>query len=51
MSAVPGARQAARAPLRRELGFDLSHLRHQLEASRDFIFAKAGVLQDLFLST
>jgi cytosine/adenosine deaminase-related metal-dependent hydrolase len=33
------------------LDVDLSHLRQQLEASRDFIFAKAGVKQDLFLST
>jgi len=35
----------------RLLDVDLSHLRQQLEASRDFIFAKAGVAQNLFLST
>ena len=35
----------------RLLDIDLSHLRQQLEASRDFIFAKAGVAQNLFLST
>jgi cytosine/adenosine deaminase-related metal-dependent hydrolase len=33
------------------LDVDLSHLRQQLEASRDFIFAKAGVPQNLFRST
>src|SRR5262249_34878115 len=32
----------------RLLGVDLPQLRQQLEASRDFIFAKAGVPQDLF---
>src|SRR5207245_11154954 len=32
------------------LDVDLPHLRQQLEASRDFIFAKAGVKQDLFRS-
>jgi 5-methylthioadenosine/S-adenosylhomocysteine deaminase len=30
------------------LGVDLPHLRQQLEASRDFIFSKAGVPQDPF---
>jgi cytosine/adenosine deaminase-related metal-dependent hydrolase len=30
------------------LGVDLPHLRRQLEASRDFIFAKAGIPQDVF---
>jgi 5-methylthioadenosine/S-adenosylhomocysteine deaminase len=35
----------------RLLDVDLPHLRQQLEASRDFIFAKAGVPQNLFLST
>jgi len=30
------------------LGVDLPRLRQQLEASRDFIFSKAGVPQDLF---
>jgi len=34
----------------RLLDVDLPHLRQQLEASRDFIFAKAGVPQNLFLS-
>src|SRR5256885_7269744 len=33
------------------LAVDLPHLRQQLEASRDFIFAKAGIKQDLFRST
>jgi 5-methylthioadenosine/S-adenosylhomocysteine deaminase len=33
------------------LGVDLPHLRQQLEASRDYVFAKAGVPQNLFLST
>ena len=32
------------------LDVDLSHLRRQLEASRDYIFAKAGVPQNLFSS-
>jgi len=32
----------------RLLGVDLPRLRQQLEASRDFIFAKAGVAQELF---
>src|SRR5947208_2086991 len=35
----------------RLLDVDLPHLRQQLEASRDFIFAKAGVPQNLFLGT
>src|SRR5437660_7262089 len=35
----------------RLLDIDLPHLRQQLEASRDFIFAQAGVPQNLFLST
>src|SRR5437667_3709260 len=30
------------------LDVDLNHLRRQLESSRDFIFAKAGVLQNLY---
>src|SRR5437762_66017 len=30
------------------LDVDLNHLRRQLETSRDFIFAKAGVLQNLY---
>jgi cytosine/adenosine deaminase-related metal-dependent hydrolase len=34
----------------RLLGVDLPHLRRQLEASRDYIFAKANVPQDLFRS-
>src|SRR5207302_506755 len=29
---------------------DLAHLRRQLEASRDYIFAKAGIPQNLFSS-
>ena len=33
------------------LDVDLPHLRQQLEASRDYVFAKAGVAQNLFLST
>ena len=33
------------------LDVDLPHLRQQLEASRDFIFATAGIKQDLFRST
>ena len=32
------------------LDVDLPHLRQQLEASRDYIFTKAGVAQDLFSS-
>ena len=32
----------------RLLDVDLPRLRQQLEASRDFIFAKAGVAQDVF---
>src|SRR2546422_6465414 len=32
------------------LDVDLSHLRGQLEASRDYIFAKAGIPQNLFSS-
>jgi cytosine/adenosine deaminase-related metal-dependent hydrolase len=32
----------------RLLGHDLRHLRHQLESSRDYIFAAAGIEQDLF---
>ena len=32
------------------LDVDLSHLRRQLEASRDYIFAAAGIPQDLFRS-
>ena len=32
----------------RLLGADLDHLRRQLEASRDYIFAAAGVAQDVF---
>ena len=35
----------------RLLDVDLPHLRQQLEASRDYVFAKAGVAQNLFLST
>jgi cytosine/adenosine deaminase-related metal-dependent hydrolase len=34
----------------RLLDVDLPKLRHQLEASRDFVFAKAGIPQDLFRS-
>jgi hypothetical protein len=30
------------------LGFDLNHLRRQLEASRDHIFAAAGIGQNVF---
>jgi 5-methylthioadenosine/S-adenosylhomocysteine deaminase len=30
------------------LGVDLNHLRHQLEASRDYVFSAAGIPQDLF---
>jgi 5-methylthioadenosine/S-adenosylhomocysteine deaminase len=30
------------------LGVDLNHLRRQLEASRDYIFAAAGIAQDVF---
>jgi 5-methylthioadenosine/S-adenosylhomocysteine deaminase len=33
----------------RLLGFDLDHLRRQLEASRDHIFAAAGIPQGVFL--
>ena len=32
------------------LDVDLPHLRRQLEASRDLIFAAAGIPQDLFRS-
>ena len=32
------------------LDVDLPHLRQQLEASRDYIFAAAGIKQDLFRS-
>jgi 5-methylthioadenosine/S-adenosylhomocysteine deaminase len=32
------------------LDFDLPHLRQQLEASRDYLFAAAGIPQDLFRS-
>jgi 5-methylthioadenosine/S-adenosylhomocysteine deaminase len=32
------------------LDFDLPHLRQQLEASRDYLFATAGIPQDLFRS-
>jgi hypothetical protein len=32
------------------LNFDLPHLRRQLEASRDYVFAAAGIPQDLFSS-
>jgi len=32
------------------LDVDLPHLRKQLEASRDYVFNKAGVAQDLFSS-
>ncbi|MGH7346890.1 MAG: amidohydrolase family protein [Candidatus Rokuibacteriota bacterium] len=35
----------------RLLDFDLRHLRRQLEASRDYIFATAGIEQDLFGSS
>jgi hypothetical protein len=34
----------------RLLDVDLPHLRQQLEASRDYIFSKAGVPQNLFSS-
>ena len=34
----------------RLLDVDLTHLRRQLEASRDYIFAAAGIPQDLFRS-
>jgi cytosine/adenosine deaminase-related metal-dependent hydrolase len=34
----------------RLLGVDLPRLRRQLEASRDYLFAKANVPQDLFRS-
>jgi cytosine/adenosine deaminase-related metal-dependent hydrolase len=30
------------------LGFDLPHLRQQLESSRDYLFQAAGIPQDLF---
>jgi cytosine/adenosine deaminase-related metal-dependent hydrolase len=30
------------------IGVDLPHLRRQLEASRDYIFAAAGIAQDVF---
>ena len=32
------------------LDVDLPHLRRQLEASRDYVFAQAGIQQDLFSS-
>jgi hypothetical protein len=32
------------------LDVDLPHLRRQLEASRDYVFAKADIDQDLFRS-
>jgi hypothetical protein len=32
------------------LDVDLRRLRQQIEASRDFIFSKAGIPQDLFRS-
>jgi len=32
----------------RLVGVDISHLRRQLEASRDFIFSAANIPQDLF---
>jgi 5-methylthioadenosine/S-adenosylhomocysteine deaminase len=32
------------------LDVDLPHLRRQLEASRDYVFAAAGIEQDLFRS-
>jgi 5-methylthioadenosine/S-adenosylhomocysteine deaminase len=32
------------------LDVDLPNLRRQLDASRDYVFAAAGVLQDLFSS-
>jgi len=32
------------------LDVDLPHLRQQLEASRDYVFAAAGIEQDLFRS-
>jgi 5-methylthioadenosine/S-adenosylhomocysteine deaminase len=32
------------------LDIDLQNLRRQLEASRDYVFATAGVAQDLFSS-
>ena len=32
------------------LDVDLPHLRQQLEASRDYVFAAAGIPQDLFRS-
>ena len=32
------------------VNFDLPHLRRQLEASRDYVFAAAGIPQDLFSS-
>jgi cytosine/adenosine deaminase-related metal-dependent hydrolase len=32
------------------LDVDLPHLRRQLETSRDYVFAAAGILQDLFRS-
>jgi len=34
----------------RLLGVDLPHLRNQIEASRDFVFAAAGIPQDVFSS-
>jgi 5-methylthioadenosine/S-adenosylhomocysteine deaminase len=33
------------------LDVDLPHLRRQLEASRDYVFAAAGIPQDLFPAT
>jgi 5-methylthioadenosine/S-adenosylhomocysteine deaminase len=32
------------------LDVDLPHLRKQLEASRDYVFAAAGIPQDVFRS-
>jgi 5-methylthioadenosine/S-adenosylhomocysteine deaminase len=33
---------------RRILGHDIPKLRSELEASRDYVFAAAGIAQDLF---
>jgi 5-methylthioadenosine/S-adenosylhomocysteine deaminase len=42
---------STRRGIGRLLDVDLRHLRRQLEASRDYIFATAGIEQDLFRDT
>jgi 5-methylthioadenosine/S-adenosylhomocysteine deaminase len=50
LNQVPGAVVSLIDRTTQLLEFDLPHLRQELEASRDYVFAAAGIPQDLFRS-